>query len=83
MQTLLTPLLSGGKRLGKASFASSDDDYDDDYDDDFDYLMIIMMTRSLGALRAPTSSWRPFGPLDFVFRAHLTILTIFDHFGPY
>ena len=23
-------------------------------------------TRSLGALRAPTSSWRPFGPLDFV-----------------
>ena len=26
-------------------------------------------TRSLGALRAPTSSWRPFGPLDFVLRA--------------
>ena len=37
MQTLLTPLLSGGKRLGKASFASSDDycgDEYDDYDDD-------------------------------------------------
>ena len=28
-----------------------------------------MQTRSLGALRAPTSSWRPFGPLDFVLRA--------------
>ena len=27
---------------------------------------IILMTRSVGALRAPTSSWRPFGPLDFV-----------------
>ena len=27
------------------------------------------MTRSLGALRAPASSWRPFGPLDFVLRA--------------
>ena len=26
-------------------------------------------TRSVGALRAPTSSWRPFGPLDFVLRA--------------
>ena len=26
-------------------------------------------TRSLGALRAPTSSWRLFGPLDFVLRA--------------
>ena len=29
----------------------------------------IFNTRSLGALRAPTSSWRPFGPLDFVLRA--------------
>ena len=26
-------------------------------------------TRSLEALRAPTSSWGPFGPLDFVLRA--------------
>ena len=26
-------------------------------------------TRSLGALRAPTSRRRPFGPLDFVLRA--------------
>ena len=30
---------------------------------------IIYTTRSLGALRAPTSSWRPFGPLDFILRA--------------
>ena len=29
----------------------------------------ISLTRSLGALRAPTSSWGPFGPLDFVLRA--------------
>ena len=29
----------------------------------------ILSTRSLGALWAPTSSWRPFGPLDFVLRA--------------
>ena len=29
----------------------------------------ILGTRSLGALRVPTSSWRPFGPLDFVLRA--------------
>ena len=28
-----------------------------------------IFTRSQGALRAPTSSWRPFGPLDFVLRA--------------
>ena len=27
------------------------------------------ITRSLGALWAPTSSWRPFGPLDIVLRA--------------
>ena len=30
---------------------------------------ILYDTRSLGALRAPTSSWRPFGPLDFILRA--------------
>ena len=29
----------------------------------------IFDTRTLGALRAPTSRWRPFGPLDFVLRA--------------
>ena len=29
----------------------------------------ILLTRSLGALQAPTSSWKPFGPLDFVLRA--------------
>ena len=29
----------------------------------------IWVTRSLGAFRAPTSSWRPFGPLDFILRA--------------
>ena len=29
----------------------------------------IITYRSLGALRAPTSSWRPFGPLFFVLRA--------------
>ena len=29
----------------------------------------MMITRSVGALRNPTSSWRPFGPLDFVLRA--------------
>ena len=33
------------------------------------YMANIYITRSLGALRAPTSSWRPFGPLDFVLRA--------------
>ena len=32
-------------------------------------VMTILLTRSLGALRAPTSRWRPFGPLDFVLRA--------------
>ena len=26
--------------------------------------IFLSYTRSLGALRAPTSSWRPFGPLD-------------------
>ena len=31
-------------------------------------LMVYMKTRSLGALRTPTSRWRPFGPLDFVLR---------------
>ena len=30
---------------------------------------LIWTTRSLGALWAPTSSWRPFGPPDFVLRA--------------
>ena len=29
----------------------------------------IFNTRSQGVLRAPTSSWRPFGPLDFILRA--------------
>ena len=32
-------------------------------------IRLYIVTRSLGALRAPTSSWRPFGPLDFVLRA--------------
>ena len=55
------------------------------------------LTRSLGARLAPTSSWRPFGPLDFVLRAlwaHRLLrwarlrsgppfLTIFDHFRPF
>ena len=42
-----------------------DDDNDDSVNDDND----LYITRSLGALRAPTSSWRPFGHLDFVLRA--------------
>ena len=33
------------------------------------HFTIIVKTRSLGALRAPTSSWRPFGPLGFVLHA--------------
>ena len=33
----------------------------------------IFETRSLGALRAPTSSWRSFGPLDFVLCALRTL----------
>ena len=33
------------------------------------YFSKIYKTRSLGALRPPTSTWRPFGPLDFVLRA--------------
>ena len=38
------------------------------------YLYIILYyTRSLGALRASTSSWSPFGPLDFVLRALLAL----------
>ena len=31
--------------------------------------MYYCQNRSLGTLRAPTSSWRPFGPLDFVLSA--------------
>ena len=34
-----------------------------------DATVILYYTRSLGALWAPTSSWRPFGPLDFILRA--------------
>ena len=30
---------------------------------------LIYVTRSRGALRALSSRWRPFGPLDFVLRA--------------
>ena len=33
------------------------------------FLLSIIKDRSLGPLRAPTSIWRPFGPLDFVLRA--------------
>ena len=32
-------------------------------------LFALSKTRSVGALRAPTSSWRPFEPLDFVLLA--------------
>ena len=32
-------------------------------------MIYIYITRSLGALRAPTSSWGTYGPLDFVVRA--------------
>ena len=31
--------------------------------------LLSYLTKSLGALRAPTSSWRPFGPLNFGLRA--------------
>ena len=34
-------------------------------------------TRRQGALRVPTSSWRPFGSLDFVLRA-IRVLTLCD-----
>ena len=34
---------------------------------------VLYWTRSLGALRAPNSSWRPFGPLDFILRALRTL----------
>ena len=51
----------------------------------------LLETRSLGAFRAPTSSWRTFGPLDFVLRAlqagrsgPLKVRpAIFYHFGPF
>ena len=33
------------------------------------HILHYLNTRRLGALRAPTSSWRPFRPLDFVLRA--------------
>ena len=40
------------------------------YIDKYTYMVeLIYLTRSLGALRALTSSWRPFGPLDFVLHA--------------
>ena len=36
---------------------------------DWNICHLYIYTRSLGALRAPTSSWRPFGPLNYVLRA--------------
>ena len=36
----------------------------------------IYVTRSLGARRAPTSRWRPYGSLDFVLRATQTTKTM-------
>ena len=33
------------------------------------FVQYLYYTRSLGALRAPTSSWRTFGLLDFVLHA--------------
>ena len=36
----------------------------------------ICITRSLGALWAPTWSWRPFGPLDFILRALRALRTV-------
>ena len=33
------------------------------------YIDLYICTSTLGALRALTSSWRQFGPLDFVHRA--------------
>ena len=41
---------------------------------------ILYFAISLGALRAQTFSWRPFGPIDFVLRALWAILDHFDHF---
>ena len=35
----------------------------------FPMILYIHYTRSLLALRAPTFSWKPFGPFDFVLRA--------------
>ena len=36
----------------------------------------LLWTRSLGALQAPTSSWRPFWPLDFVLCAFRALRTV-------
>ena len=59
------------------------------------FILYLISYKSQGALRAPTSSWRLFGPLDFVLRAlralrprdprikigqFWQLLTIFDHF---
>ena len=49
---------------------SEDNDHDVGENDDY------MKTRSLGALPAPTSSCRPFGPLDFVLRALRALRTV-------
>ena len=46
---------SSGKKLANCTNGGDNKNYDDN--------------RSLGALRAPTSSWRPFRTLDFVLRA--------------
>ena len=54
-------------RVVANNILDGDDDDTNHEDDD------IYITRSLGALRAPTSSWRPFGPLDFVLRALRTL----------
>ena len=35
-----------------------------------------IFTRGLGALRALTSSWKPFGPLDFVLLALRALRTV-------
>ena len=37
---------------------------------------VIYSTRSLGALQAPTSSWRSFGPLNFILRALRALRTV-------
>ena len=70
-------------------------DYDDNADSHAEVLKVVMMTnRSVGALWAPTSSWRPFGPLDVVLRALRPVrrarlrpgppfFTILDHLRPF
>ena len=80
--------LSSKEFFLRSGMGQKGNDYGDKEQDESKFLLFLFSifsyfckTRSPAALRAPTFRWRPFGPLDFVLRAHRALRPCDPHVG--